>query len=373
LLRALIAIAALLFAVPAIAQVAQSTTALSDAQAPSATSPDGSIKVSVTLDGDGRAYYSVTRKGKAIIRPSRVGFMLTDAAKIERNLAIETSSTSASDTKWDQPWGEWKTIRDNHTELRVRLKEKLAPGRVMDVVFRLFDDGVGFRYEIPEQPNLKTARIADELTEFDIAEDGTAWWIPAFEWNRDEYPVNRTALSEVPVAQTPFTMKLADGTHVAIHEAALVDYSGMSLQRVEGTKLKAVLQPGGEGPKVIRGTPFTTPWRTITITDDAAGLYRSHIVLNLNEPNKLGDVSWFKPGKYVGLWWGMHLDQYSWSTGPKHGATTANVKRYVDFAAANGFGGVLVEGWNVGWDGNWLGNGNDFDFAKPTPDRRACG
>jgi alpha-glucosidase len=354
MLRTLLALAALLFAFPAAAQV-------------TASSPDGKIQVSVTLDNDGRPYYAVSRAGKPIIKPSRLGFLFTDAPKMERNFTILNSATSKSDTSWDQPWGEWKTIRDNHVELRVRFQEKtpVAPGRIMDVVFRLFDDGVGFRYALPEQPNLKTAHIADEMTEFDLAQDGTAWWIPGSEWNRDEYLWNRTPVSQIPLAHTPLPIKFADGTHVAIHEAALVDYSGMWLQRVEGNKLKTVLEPGAGAAKVTRDTPFVTPWRTIVITDDAAGLYMSHIELNLNEPNKLGDVSWFNPSKYVGVWWEMHLGVSGWG-GPNPGATTANVKRYIDFAAANGFSGVLVEGWNVGWDTNWFGDGKGFKFDTPT-------
>jgi len=354
MLRFLLALAALLFAFPATAQV-------------TASSPDGKIVVSVTVDNDGRPYYAVSRAGKPIVRPSRLGFLFTDAPKMERNFAIVSSATSKSDTNWDQPWGEWKTIRDNHVELRVRFQEKtpVAPGRIMEVVFRVFDDGVGFRYALPEQPHLKTAHIADELTEFDLAQDGTAWWIPGSEWNRDEYLWNRTPVSQIPLAHTPLPVKFADGTHVAIHEASLVDYSGMWLQRVEGNKLKAVLEPGAGAAKVTRDLPFATPWRTIVISDDAAGLYMSHIELNLNEPNKLGDVSWFTPSKYVGVWWEMHLGTAGWG-GDHPGATTANVKRYIDFAAANGFSGVLVEGWNVGWDTNWFGDGKGFDFATPT-------
>ncbi len=367
MIRSLTAALALTIAAPVMAQdVAQGTQL--KAGGATAASPDGRLRVTLGVDGDGRPQYVVTRDNKPLINPSRLGFLLTDAPKLERGFKIESQSSTSSDSSWEQPWGEWKTIRDRHTELRVRLEETTALGRVMDVVFRIFDDGFGFRYELPDQKNLQTVRIADELTEFSLASDGTAWWIPGAEWNRDEYIYNTTKLSDVPLTHTPMTVKLDDGTHVAFHEAALVDYSGMWLQRIEGTKLKAVLEPGAQGPKVIRGTPFTTPWRTMIVAKDAAGLYASHIMLNLNEPNKLGDVSWFKPSKYVGIWWEMHLDKSTWSTGPKHGATTANTKRYIDFAAANGFRGVLVEGWNVGWDGNWLGNGNDFDFAKPTPD-----
>jgi alpha-glucosidase len=226
----------------------------------------------------------------------------------------------------------------------------------------------GFRYEFPDQPNLRHANIADELTEFAFASDGTAWWKPAFLWNREEYLYNKTALSAVANADTPVTIKLADGTHVALHEAALVDYSGMAVSRTEGTTLRAALHPGAGEAKVRKHGAWNTPWRTLIIADDAAGIYMSHLMLNLNEPNKLGDVSYIKPGKFAGVWWNMIKGEWSWARGPKHGATNENVKRYIDFAAANGIPHVLVEGWNVGWDGDWFGNGHDMDFAKPTED-----
>lgn len=335
-------------------------------------SPDGSITVSVAIDGDGRATYAIARRGKPVIRPSALGFLFTDARKIDRALALVSTSQSKSDTSWTQPFGEWKTIRDNHNELVVRLRETKNLNREMVVTFRIFDDGVGFRYSFPDQPNLHHANIAEELTQFALAEDGTAWWKPAFEWNREEYLYNKTPISAVGTAQTVFTAKLASGTHVAIHEAALVDYSAMNLAQVAGTTtLKAVLTPGSGAPKVSRDAPFATPWRTIIIADDAPGLYMSHIELNLNEPNKLGDVSWIKPGKFVGVWWNMIKGDWTWATGPKHGATTANVKRYIDFAAANRIPGVLVEGWNVGWNGDWFGDGNAMQFDQPTPDYNA--
>ena len=170
------------------------------------------------------------------------------------------------------------------------------------------------------------------------------------------------------MVQTPVTMKLADGTHVALHEAALVDYAGMNLRRAEGRRFQASLTPSMVGPPVERAAPFTTPWRAILITDDAAGLAESSLILNLNEPNKLGDVSWFKPMKYVGIWWDMHLDRRTWNSGPKHGATTEYAMRHIDFAAENGFGGVLIEGWNEGWDGRWFGAGWDFSFTEAYPD-----
>ncbi|WP_252181304.1 glycoside hydrolase family 97 protein [Azospirillum sp. B4] len=364
-LWALAALAVLLVAVPALAETAKVVATVA--------SPAGTLAVRVELDGEGRPAYAITRRGTDIVAPSRLGFLFTDQPKMERGFALAGQSTRTVDETWEQPWGEWRTIANHFNELRVRLKEKAAPvrelpARELDVVFRVYDDGVGFRYEFPDQPQLKTVRIADELTEFAVAGKGEAWWIPGGEWNRYEYLYQHTSPDAVGQAHTPLTIRLADGTHIAVHEAALVDYSAMWLRRVEGTRFKAVLAPGAQGAKVVRAAPFATPWRTLIFADSAGGLYQSHLELNLNEPNTLGDVSWFTPQKFVGVWWEMHLDRSTWSTGRKHGATTANVRRYIDFAAANGIPGVLVEGWNVGWDGQWFGNGNDFDFKKPTPD-----
>lgn len=347
-----------LAAAPALAQQAPVT----------ASSPDGAVSVAVTIDGDGRAAYAVTRKGKQIIAPSRLGFLFTDEAKIDRRLTMTGQEVRDFDETWTQPWGEWANIRNRYREFKVHLKETTALARVFTVTFRLYEDGVGFRYEFPQQPNMAKTNIADELTEFAFAQDGTAWWKPAFLWNREEYLYNKTPLSAVSTADTPVTIKLADGTHVALHEAALVDYSGMAVTRTEGTTLRANLTPGAGEAKVRKSGAWNTPWRTLIIADDAPGIYHSHLMLNLNEPNKLGDVSWFKPGKFAGVWWNMIKGEWSWARGPKHGATTANVKKYIDFAAANGVPHVLVEGWNVGWDGDWFGNGWDMDFAKPTED-----
>ncbi|MBN8501412.1 MAG: glycoside hydrolase family 97 protein [Sphingomonadales bacterium] len=353
------AAAALMFAAPAFAEATSPV---------SASSPGGVVKVELTIDGDGRALYAVSRKGKPVINPSRLGFLFTDVAKIDRRLEVTGSEVSDFDQTWTQPWGEWSSIRNRYRELKVHLRETTALARVFTVTFRIYDDGVGFRYEFPQQPNMAKTNIAEELTEFAFAQDGTAWWKPAFLWNREEYLYNRTPLSAVAVADTPVTIKLTDGTHVALHEAALVDYSGMAVSRSEGTTLRAQLTPGAGKPKVEKTGAWITPWRTLIIADDAAGVYMSHLMLNLNEPNKLGDVSWFKPGKFAGVWWNMIKGEWSWARGPKHGATNENVKRYIDFAAANGIPHVLVEGWNVGWDGDWFGNGWDMDFAKPTED-----
>jgi alpha-glucosidase len=329
-------------------------------------SPDGSIQVQVRTDPDGRPEYAIWRKGKPLVGWSRLGFILADAPKLERNFKIETVAKRSFDDTWEQPWGERRYVRDHGTEMRVALREKY--GHQLDVVFKVFDDGVGFRYELPKQAQLAQVNIVEELTEFDIAEPATAWWIPAGEWNRYEYLYQKTPLAELSQAHTPVTMKLASGVHIAIHEAALVDYAGMWLRRVGGQRLKAQLSPSSSGPKVSRAAPFATPWRTLRIADDAPGIYMSNLELNLNEPNKLGDVSWVHPFKYVGIWWGMHLGINTWGSGPKHGATTAETKRYIDFAAANGFRGVLVEGWNKGWDGDWFARGDEFSFTEAYPD-----
>jgi len=342
-------------------------------RAPTIASPDGRLSVSVSVDGDGRALYAVSRDGQPVIAPSRLGFLFTDARKIERNLRIDEVSRSSHDSAWEQPWGEWRRIRNRHNELRVRLRETTALGRVMDVVFRLQDDGFGFRYEFPDQPNLRAANIAEELTEFNFARPGTAWWIPAFLWNRREYLYQQTPLDAVGTATTPLTIRFDDGLHVALHEAALIDFAAMAAMRTQGTQFKAVLTPGAGRPKVVKTGAWTTPWRTLIVAPDAAGLYTSHLMLNLNEPNRLGDVSWVQPGKFVGVWWNMIKGEWSWAQGLRHGATTANVRRYIDFAADNGIGSVLVEGWNIGWDGDWFGNGNDMDFDRPTPDFDAGG
>jgi alpha-glucosidase len=329
-------------------------------------SPDRSIEVQLRVDPDGRPEYSINRQGKPLVDWSRLGFILADAPKLERNFEIGAVSQRSFDDTWEQPWGEWRSIRDHGNEMRATLRDK--SGRELTVVFRVFDDGVGFRYEFPDQPQLAQVNIVEELTEFAIAEPATAWWIPAGEWNRYEYLYDRTPLTEVSQAHTPMTMKLASGVHLAIHEAALVDYAGMWLRRVTGQRLKSQLSPSTSGAKVARRAPFVTPWRTLQIATDAPDLYASHLILNLNEPNKLGDVSWVKPYKYVGIWWGMHLGTHTWGSGPKHGATTAETRRYIDFAAANGFRGVLVEGWNKGWDGDWFARGDEFSFTEPYPD-----
>jgi alpha-glucosidase len=340
----------------------------------SVSSPGDVLTVTLESQHEDRLAYRVERNGETVIAPSRLGFLLGDG-RLERNLQLVGQSRRSFDETWEQPWGERRLARNHYNELRASFAEKAVGGRKagrrFDVVFRVYDDGVGFRYEFPKQPGSDgEVRIRQELTEFAIARPATAWWIPAFEWNREEYLYSRTPLSQVGIAQTPLTLRTDDGLHVSIHEAALVDYAGMNLAKGDGGVLRAALTPGGgdRGTAVVRTAPFTTPWRTIQVGARAGDLAESSLILNLNEPNRLGDVSWFTPAKYAGVWWSLHLEQETWGTGPKHGATTANTKRYIDFAAQNGFRGVLVEGWNPGWDGDWFANGWGFDFTRPTAD-----
>jgi alpha-glucosidase len=350
-------------------------SALTGAQSPQAgpaatvRSPDGQLSVSLRVNEEGRPEYGIWRGGRPVVDWSRLGFILADAPKLERNFELVEQQQTRFDETWEQPWGERRFVRNHGSELRATFREKTAAHRSLIVVVRVFDEGVGLRYEFPRQQSLPTVNIVEELTEFAIVDAATAWWIPAGEWNRYEYLYQRTPLAEVSQAHTPITLRTHAGLHLALHEAALVDYSAMWLQRVSGQRLKARLSPASSGPKVSRQAPFATPWRTLQITGSAARLYESSdLILNLNEPNKLGDVSWVRPTKYVGIWWGMHLGMNTWSSGPRHGATTSEARRYIDFAARHGFGGVLIEGWNLGWDGDWFARGDEFDFTRAYPD-----
>ena len=336
------------------------------------TSPDGRLETRFWLDEAGAPYYQVTRDGQPVIQPSRMGFVLADRP-LNSGFAISGSQTGSFDDTWEQPWGEVQFIRNQYNELRVDLQERGAEPRQMTIRFRLYDDGLGFRYEWPEQPHLAAFEIMDESTEFVLSGDHQAWWIPAYLDNRYEFLYKQTSLSSLNrptfrAMHTPVTMATADGLFLTIHEASLVDFASMTLAVTGDTTLKADLVPWSDGVLVRASAPHRSPWRTIQIADSAAGLLTSHLILNLNEPNRLADISWTRPGKYIGIWWGMHLDTYTWGSGPQHGATTANTQAYMDFAARYGFDGVLVEGWNVGWDGDWFRNGENFQFTTPYDD-----
>jgi len=336
------------------------------------TSPDGKIEVTFGLI-EGVPHYGVTRVGIDVILPSKLGFTFLTDAPLNANLKILNWEQNSHDEVWTQPWGEVKEIHDHHNELRIRLQEEMAEPREMVVVFRVFDDGLGFRYEFPEQPHLTDFKIMDEQTEFALSDNHTAWWIPAYEDNRYEYlyhasPVSLLSNIAIKAMHTPLTIETTEGLFLSIHEAALTDYASMTLKADQNLVLHADLVPWADGVKVIGSTPLKTPWRTIQIAETPGDLITSYLILNLNEPNVLEDVSWINPGKYVGIWWGMHIREWTFAHGPRHGATTENVKRYIDFAAEHGIDAVLVEGWNFSWDGNWIQNGAIFDFTTPYPD-----
>lgn len=340
----------------------------SRAESVTVTSPDGRIVVTVTDEG-GTARYSATFAGREAIGPSKLGLMFLDHHGFDSDLAIIATARNVQDSTWEQPWGERRLVRDHHKELAVTFAARSGPERRMVVRLRVFDTGLGFRYELPEQPAFAgPLKLIEELTQFAVGEETRAWWIPSRQFNRYEYLYRTGTAGEVDDAHTPITFRKPDGLHMAIHEAALVDYASMSLLALRPGTFEALPRAGGDGIKVHGKTPFTTPWRTIQIAPDAVGLVNSDIILNLNEPNALGDVSWVKPGKYIGVWWEMHIRDRTWGTDGIHGANNADVIRHIDFAAQHGFSGVLVEGWNLGWDGDWFNNGEVFDFTTSYPD-----
>jgi alpha-glucosidase len=335
-------------------------------------SPDGRNVVTVEVR-DGGLYYGIQRDNRALFLPSRLGFEFQGAPPLRDGLRITGSTTRTVDTVWTQPWGEVARVRDHHNERRISVSEAAAGGRQLVIVFRVFNDGVGFRYELPEQSGVGEFAITQELTEFALADDARAWWIPSnrARLDRSEMLYSSSPVSVIDSVQTPLTLETRDRrTFIVIHEANLVDYARMFLagRGMEARTLRATLAPWADGIRVRGRTPFVTPWRTIQIADRATDLAPSLLGLNLNPPSAIANTDWIKPMKYVGIWWGMHIGTMTWSSGPKHGATTQNTRRYIDFAAANGLGGVLVEGWNIGWDGDWIANRNAFSFTQPYPD-----
>lgn len=398
-------------------------TAFSESEA--LLSPDGMLRLSFSVK-DGIPMYALQRDGKDVVLPSRLGFEMRGTVKSEkidiqadrisktdalpgymmdRGFELLDSSRDSLDETWEPVWGEESSIRNHYNELLVRLRQKES-GRRMDVRFRLFDDGLGFRYEFPGGQPLVYFVIKEELTEFAMAGDHLSWWIPG-DYDTQEYEYGECRLSEISSrfseqvcgnssqtlfstsgVQTSLQMKTDDGLYINIHEAALVDYPCMHLL-VDGKTgtLRAFLTPDAQGWKGYMQTPCTTPWRTVQVADSAEKQLASRLVLNLNEPCAYEDVSWIKPVKYMGVWWEMiagkgswsytdvpsvKLDSFDYSTATpngRHSANNANVRRYIDFAAANGFDALLVEGWNIGWE-DWANCSKDyvFDFVTPYPD-----
>ena len=373
------------------------------AQAQQLQSPDKQLVMTFSLLSDGTPSYTLSYKGKEVIKLSTLGFELKNDKKSLRNdFAIADTKTATFDESWKPVWGEVASIRNHYNELAVTLNQKETQ-RKMVIRFRLFNEGLGFRYEFPLQKNLSYFVIKEEKTQFAMTGDHTAFWIPG-DYDTQEYDYTTSKLSEIRgfsekaktanLSQTTFSptgvqtsllMKTKEGLYINLHEAALINYSCMHLNLDDKNMIfESWLTPDQFGDKGLMQAPHNTPWRTIIVSDDARNILASKMTLNLNDPCKIEDTSWIKPMKYVGIWWEMHVGKSTWDyagsqnaqnaagnpipTG-KHGATTENTKRYIDFAAKHGFDGVLVEGWNVGWE-DWVGNWKEdvFDFTTPYPD-----
>ena len=370
------------------------------------TSPNGEMKLTFTLR-DSKPYYSVSFRGKPVIKPSRLGYELHNAESLLEDFTQTGEKTSTFDETWTPVWGENKTIRNHYKELLVNLIQEKT-GRVMNLRFRVYDEGVGLRYEFPQEGSkLNYFVVKEECTEFALTGDHIAWWIPG-DYDTQEYEYSRSRLSEIrPLfkkkvtdnasqtsfsetgVQTSLQLKTDDGLYINLHEAALVNYPAMHLNLDDKNMVfRSWLTPDAQGIKGYLQTPCQSPWRTIMITDDARKVLSSHLILNLNEPCKIKDTSWIHPTKYVGVWWEMISGKGDWAytsqfpsvklgitdyakakPSGRHSANNENVRRYIDFAAQHGFGGVLVEGWNIGWE-DWFGNSKEyvFDFQTPYPD-----
>lgn len=326
------------------------------------TSPDGSIRLIFALDDNNRMTYQIQVNDTAFITPSPLGFKAKDGINLSDKFHVTGTDFDTVDETWTQPWGENKTLRNHYNEMAVHLSDSVDTK--LTIRFRIFDDGLGFRYEY-QVPGADSILITDELTAFNIAQEGTSWSIPA---NYETYELlyRTLPISKVENANTPMTFKTGT-TYASIHEAALTDFPEMTLKNVGDRRFKSELAPWPDGIKArITGDNFKTPWRTLQISPKAVGLINSALILNLNEPCALETTDWIRPMKYVGVWWGMHLGVESWVINDRHGATTANAKRYIDFAAANNIEAVMFEGWNEGWE-NWGGT-QAFDYTKPYAD-----
>lgn len=370
------------------------------------SSPDGNVKMNFFLSEKGRPTYTLDYKGRNVIKPSGLGFEIKYTSPLLENFTVESVGKDSFDETWCPVWGEESVIRNHYNEMVVGLKQN-DTGRRMSIRFRLFDDGLGFRYEFPQQYELSYFVITDECTEFALPGDMTAYWIPG-DYDTQEYDYTRCRLSEIrelmtssisgnlsqtsfsPTAvQTALMLKTDDGLYINLHEAALIDYPAMHLDLDDRNFVfKSWLTPDVNGDKAYMQSDCRTPWRTVIVSDDARDILASRMTLNLNDPCKIEDTSWIHPVKYIGVWWEMITGKSDWSyTGDypnihlgktdylhakphgRHGATTEKVKHYIDFAAEHGFDAVLVEGWNIGWE-DWFGNFKEdvFDFVTPYPD-----
>jgi len=330
-------------------------------------SPGQNNELIFNLTQSGQPQYRFSSNGKSVIEPSLLGFEFEGIRKMTEGFEVVATEINTADNVWEQPWGEFKKIRDHHNELIIHLKD--GEGRLVDIIFRVFDDGLGFRYSFPKQPNLDKVKISNEITQFTFPFDNDVWSIPVHSDNSYyESFYKKTPMSQTDTINTPATFETKNNLFVAIHEANLTDFASMTLLKLPNNQYKSELVPWADGVKVYAQAPFDTPWRTVIVGKTPGDLVTSTLMLNLNEPSKIKDISWIAPSTYIGIWWGMHLEKYTWGQGEKHGTTTKNTKEYLDFAADNGLDGVLVEGWNQGWDGDWTADGTAFSFVKPYPD-----
>ncbi len=334
----------------------------------SVSSPDGVNKIDFVLE-KGVPKYTVNHGEKAVINPSKLGFVFKDGDNFDAGFKVLESKTTTIDETWEQVWGEKRMIHNNCNELSVTLQEKKGAQRKLEIQLRAYNDGIAFRYIYPEQGSGDSIFIMDEVSEFNLASGGNAWWIPAFRDNRYEYLYTKTLISEMDTVHTPVTFKSDNGLYLSIHEANLVDFASMTVEQTAGNNLKCNLVPWSDGVKVKTKAPFKSPWRTVQIGEKAGDLITSYLILNLNEPNAMGDVSWVQPRKYLGIWWGMHISKYTFWESEKHGASTKNAKWYIDYCQKLGIDRLLIEGWNKGWTPAWYENAmHMFSFTKSTDD-----
>ena len=331
-------------------------------------SPDGKNTIQFEVI-DGVPFYAVNHSEIGAVKPSKLGFIFKDGDIFNSGFIVADVKTSSFEETWEQVWGEKHFIENKYNELVITLQEKSDAKRKLEVQFRAFNDGVALRYNVPEQGITDSIFIMDECTEFNLASGGNAWWIPAYRDNRYEYLYEKTKIAEIDTVHTPVTFQCDNGLYLSLHEANLVDFASMTIEQTEGNSLKCNLVPWSDGVKVKTTAPFKTPWRTIQIVEKPGDLITSYIILNLNEPNSLTDLSWIQPRKYLGIWWGMHISKYTFWESEKHGASTKNAKWYIDYCQKLGIDRLLIEGWNKGWTPAWYENAmHMFSFTQSTDD-----
>ena len=318
-------------------------------------SPDGMNKIVFNVNDEGQPSYTVSHGDTVVINPSALGFIFKKNDSLAKNFTLAEAKTTSFNETWKQVWGEKQEIINNYNQLDVILEEKSEKKRKLEIQFRAFNDGVAFRYNYPSQGK-DSLIIMNELTEFNLKEDGDAWWIGAYQDNRYEYLETKSPVSTLDTVHTPLTIKSKNGLFLSFHEANLVNYASMTLAHTNRTNLECDLVPWADGDKVKTNGSFTTPWRTLQIAEKPGDLITSYLILNLNEPNKLEDTSWIKPHKYLGIWWGMHIGKYSFWESPIQGATTKNAIEYIDYCKKLGVDHLLIEGWNIGWTPAWYEN-----------------